>query len=196
MAAVLLYASCGQAKKVAVTQAADVSKENVQLALQEKAGRSAVDSLMFTFRNLQENMTELKETFAETVPLAQAQVAIPLQNLVDLPEGAKYGISDGRATVEVQRLGDNYIATGRCDSVARQCSRYERRVHRQQQTIDSLSAKVCELNSKLSQMAFESYLYNAGPPMPQLIPQPLEYVRDAGLAPGRASVSSSALPHK
>lgn len=152
----LLSVACGPANKTMTYQQTDTNQESVLQALSAKAERSAVDSLYYTFRSLREEMTELRETFAETVPAAQASLTIPVQNLIDLPDGAKYGTSDGRATVEVQRLGDSYIATSRCDSVARQCARYERQVNRQQNTIDSLNSAVQTLNSRLAQMALES----------------------------------------
>lgn len=155
--AALLSVACGPASKTMTYQQTDTNQENVLQALSAKADRAAVDSLYYTFRSLQTEMTELKETFAETVPQAQAQVTIPVQSLIDLPDGAKYGTTEGRATVEVQRQGDTYIATSRCDSVARQCARYERQVSRQQNTIDSLNSAVATLNSRLSQMALESH---------------------------------------
>ena len=148
--------ACGPESKTMTYQQTDTNQESVLQALSAKAERSAVDSLYYTFRSLREEMTELRETFAETVPAAQASLTIPVQNLIDLPDGAKYGTSDGRATVEVQRRGDSYIATSRCDSVARQCARYERQVNRQQNTIDSLNSAVQTLNSRLAQMALKS----------------------------------------
>ena len=155
--AALVCAACGPTKQLEYRQT-DTSLETVSQVLSAKADQSAVDSLLYSYRSLREEMTELRETFAETVPQAQAQVTIPAQSLLDLPDGAKYGTSDGRATVEVQRLGDNYIATSRCDSVARQCSRYERQVFRQQNTIDSLNSAITTLNNRLDRMASETAL--------------------------------------
>lgn len=152
----LLFVACGPASKTMTYQQTDANQESVLQELSAKADRAAVDSLFYTFRNLREEMIDLKETFAEMVPASQAVLTIPAQNLIDLPDGAKYGTSDGRATVEVQRQGDTFIATSRCDSVARQCARYERQVSRQQNTIDSLNSKVKDLTSMLAQMAFKS----------------------------------------
>lgn len=157
LAAVALQSvACGPASKTTTYQQTDANQASVLQELSAKADKSAVDSLYYTFRSLQEEMTEMRETFAETVPASQASLTIPAQNLIDLPDGAKYGTSDGRATVEVQRQGDTFIATSRCDSVARQCARYERQVYRQQNTIDSLNSAVKTLNSRLAQMALES----------------------------------------
>ena len=154
LAAVALQSvACGPASKTTTYQQTDANQASVLQELSAKADKSAVDSLYYTFRSLQEEMTEMRETFAETVPASQASLTIPAQNLIDLPDGAKYGTSDGRATVEVQRQGDTFIATSRCDSVARQCARYERQVYRQQNTIDSLNSAVKTLNSRLAQMA-------------------------------------------
>ena len=88
--------------------------------------------------------------------MIQAQETIPMRSLLDLPEGAKYGAKYGRASVEALRQGDNIVLTGRCDSVARQCTVYELQTFRQKSTIDSLNAVVDNLHSRLSQMAFES----------------------------------------
>ncbi|MGN1211755.1 MAG: hypothetical protein ACI4TM_08710 [Candidatus Cryptobacteroides sp.] len=103
-------------------------------------------------------MTLLKATYAEAIPQAEAQMTIPTQNLMDLPEGAKYGTSNGRATVEVEKQGDKIVATSRCDSIARRCEFYERQAFRQQSTIDSLKSTILALNDQIHQMSFEDSL--------------------------------------
>lgn len=156
VACALLSVACGTSKK-----AATYSQENSRLqeALQsqtEQVAKAVTDSVQYRFQNLQREMTELKATFAEQIPMIQAQETIPMRSLLDLPEGAKYGAKYGRASVEALRQGDNIVLTGRCDSVARQCTVYELQTFRQKSTIDSLNAVVDNLHSRLSQMAFES----------------------------------------
>ena len=156
LAVALLCAACGQGNRLATRHTSEASRESGLLELSAKSDRSTADSLYYTSRNLREEMTELRETFSETVPASVASLTIPAGSLIDLPDGAKYGASEGRATVEIQRLGDTFVATGRCDSVARQCARYERQVSRQRNSIDSLNSVVRALDSRLAQMTFES----------------------------------------
>lgn len=155
LAVALLSVACGPARTLAYQQT-DTQQQETYLSQQEREEGAALDSILYRFQSLQQEMTELKATFAESIPAAQAQLTIPTQNLIDLPEGAKYGASRGRANVEAQRQGDTIILTGRCDSVARQCALYERQAFRKQNTIDSLSNVIHSLNSKIDQMAFEA----------------------------------------
>lgn len=57
----------------------------------------------------------------EGIPESEAKVDVPIQNLLNLPDGAGYTAKDGQASVSVQRHGDNITVTGKCDSIARQC---------------------------------------------------------------------------
>lgn len=81
----------------------------------------------------------------EGIPESEAKVDIPMQNLLDLPDGAGYTAKDGRASVSVQRHGDNITVTGKCDSIARQCLFYEREVFRQRSEADSLKQVISRM---------------------------------------------------
>lgn len=70
---------------------------------------------------------------------------VPIQNLLNLPDGAEYTAKDGQASVSVQRHGDNIAVTGKCDSIARQCLFYEREVFRQRSEIDSLKRAISQV---------------------------------------------------
>ncbi len=153
LAVALLPVACGPSSKLAAYQQTQTDSQEQIQAQAVQAEKAVFDSLMYSFQNLRQEMTELKATFAEEIPSATAQVTIPTQSLIDLPEGAKFGESSGRATVEAQRRGDNIILTGTCDSVARQCAILERKATRQQNTIDSLSKALQHKDSELSQMA-------------------------------------------
>ena len=158
MTLILLLAAavaCGQASKLTAYQQKEADSQSVYQAEQAQAAQTAYENLLFQFQSLQQEVTEMKATFAESIPQEQIQVTIPAESLIDLPEGAKFGDSSGRATIEAQRRGDNIVLTGRCDSVARQCTLYERQTFRQQSTIDSLRRELQTKNSELSQMAFE-----------------------------------------
>jgi len=151
--AALLSVACGQSKQLTTYQQTETDSQTVLQAQAVQAEKAAFDSLLYSFQNLQLEMTELKATFAQPIPAAQAQVTIPMQSLTDLPEGAKFGDSSGRATVEALRQGNNIILTGRCDSVARQCALLEKRTTRQENTIDSLRNALRYKDSELVQMA-------------------------------------------
>lgn len=151
----LLSVACGSSSKLTAYQQTQTDSQAQYQAQVAQAEQAAFDSLLYRYQNLQQEMTELKATFAQQIPPAQAQLTIPMQSLTDLPEGAKFGDSSGRATVEAQRQGNNIILTGRCDSVARQCTLYERQTFRQQSTIDSLRHELQSKDSELSQMALE-----------------------------------------
>lgn len=155
LAGALLSVACGPTQTLAYQQTDTVQHETYQDRA-EADFSAAIDSLQFRYQNLQQEMTELKATFSESVPAAQAQMTIPTQSLIELPEGAKYGISDGRANVEAERKGDTIILTGRCDSLERKFSIYERTAFRQRNTIDSLNNVIHAQDSRLAQMALES----------------------------------------
>lgn len=151
-----LFVACGTSKRATTYSQEDSQIQEFLQSQTEQVAKAVTDSVQYRFQNLQQEMTELKATFAEQIPMIQAQETIPMQSLINLPEGAKYGTAYGRASVEALRQGDNIVLTGRCDSVARQCTVYERQTFKQKSTIDSLNAVIDNLHSRLSQMAFES----------------------------------------
>ena len=89
--------------------------------------------------------TTTRREYAESVPEESATATIPTQNLLNLPDGAKYSAQNGRASVEAERRGDNIIVRGRCDSIARRCTYFENRVFRQRVLIDSLTGRLEEM---------------------------------------------------
>lgn len=153
VACLLLAGACGTQDKVA--RQTETATEKEMESQSKTISMASMDSLLHNYRSLQEEMTLLKATYAEPVPQEEAKVTIPTQNLLDLPDGAKYGASYGRATVEAERSGDNIIVTGRCDSIARRCEYYERHAFRLQNTVDSLQTTIAHLESQLSLMKFE-----------------------------------------
>ena len=74
-------------------------------------------------------------------------MTIPTQNLLDLPDGAKYSAQNGRASIEAERQGDKIVVRGRCDSIARRCTYFENRVFRQRVLIDSLTVRLDEMQA-------------------------------------------------
>lgn len=99
------------------------------------------DSLAVRLRSLSASRTEANRTLlltTEEVPGQTARLTIPMQELRNLPEGAKYTARNGRASVEAQRHGDSILLTGSADSIARRCIYFERQAFRQRRHIDSL----------------------------------------------------------
>lgn len=86
----------------------------------------------------------------EGIPESEATVDVPIQNLLDLPDGAGYTAKDGQASVSMQRHGDNITVTGKCDSIARQCLFYEREVFRQRNEVDSLKRVISRMEQASS----------------------------------------------
>lgn len=76
------------------------------------------------------------------VPESKVQVAIPMQNLLNLPTGAVFTDRKGQATVQVkfvkdtvyvgkvQQIKEYIYVTGTCDSLQRQCEYYENELTR------------------------------------------------------------------
>jgi hypothetical protein len=81
--------------------------------------------------------------------MSKAEVAMLLQSLNELPDGAGYSARSDRATVNVVRNGDSIRVTGECDSLARQCIYYEQERYSQRIRADSLETEVNRLDSLL-----------------------------------------------
>lgn len=153
---ILLAVSCGPASKTATRLLTSEDLDTMAQVRAERVHHASADGLAVSSRILQEEMRGLTQTALEMVPASQVSLTIQAQDLVDLPEGAKYGATEGRATVEVQRVGNTYVATSKCDSIARQCVRYESTIRRQNTSIDSLNSVISDLRSKYTQMALEA----------------------------------------
>lgn len=107
-------------------------KEVVAVESEKQAGMTARKT-----EERQREQTTIVQT-REMIPASETNVEIPIQSLLDLPDGAGYTSKDGQASVGVQKHGDNISVTGKCDSIARQCLYYEREVFRQRGKLDSL----------------------------------------------------------
>lgn len=155
VASAFLSVACGTQKK-ATTHLQEESQIREALQAQtEQVAKTVTDSVQYRFQNLQQEMAELRATFAEQIPMIQVRETIPMQSLIDLPEGAKYGAANGRATVEARRQGDSIVLTGRCDSIARRCTLFERQTYRQKSTIDSLRTVIDDLRTRLAEKTYE-----------------------------------------
>lgn len=147
--AVLLLTGCSAVKqsRSRQTQVSALEKRKTDSAA-VFAARSEV-----TAQNILDLQTDRRSMglTQETVPEQEANLTIPLQNLLDLPDGAGYTQKEGRASVDIRRSGDYLVATGHCDSLARLCLFYEEEIFRRQTREDSLEQKVSSMEAELRQ---------------------------------------------
>lgn len=140
----VLMAACGAIKNTTSEQMASLEQSSSSAQLEAQA--AAAHGVQ---RHAQEQMlaeqTTTRQEYAEPVPEESATATIPTQNLLNLPDGAKYSAQNGRASVEAERQGDKIVVRGRCDSIARRCTYFENSVFRQRVLIDSLTARLEEI---------------------------------------------------
>ena len=143
--AALLMAACGAIKNTTSEQTA--SSEQSSFGVQLEAQAAAVrDTHRHAQQQTQTDSTTRRE-YAEPVPEERTDMTIPTQSLLDRPAGAKYSAQNGRASIEAERQGDKIVVRGRCDSIARRCTYFENRVFRQRVLIDSLTARLDEMQA-------------------------------------------------
>ena len=142
--AALLMAACGAIKNTTSEQTA--SSEQSSFGVQLEAQAAAVRDT-HAQQQTQTDSTTTRREYAEPVPEERTDMTIPTQSLLDLPDGAKYSAQNGRASIEAERQGDKIVVRGRCDSIARRCTYFENRVFRQRVLIDSLTARLDEMQA-------------------------------------------------
>lgn len=141
--AVFCLMGCATAKLSKNRQSLTQTEQSKSGATTGVAGQQADRNSQKTEELLQEQTTTI--TTQEGIPASEATVDVPMQNLLNLPDGAEFTAKDGQASVSVQRHGDNITVTGKCDSIARQCLFYEREVFRQRSEIDSLKRTISQV---------------------------------------------------
>lgn len=82
---------------------------------------------------------------AQPIPEDIAVVEIPLAAVAELPNGASYTASEGRATAQMTRTGDNIKVRARCDSVSRLCEIYRYIALDYMATNDSLRKEISKI---------------------------------------------------
>lgn len=144
--AALLMAACGAIKNTTSEQTASSEQS---LRSEAAAAQSVVahDVNRHMQQQTQTDSTTTRREYAEPVPEERTDMTIPTQSLLDLPDGAKYSAQNGRASIEAERQGDKIVVRGRCDSIARRCTYFENRVFRQRVLIDSLTARLDEMQA-------------------------------------------------
>ena len=76
-----------------------------------------------------------------------AQLEAQAAAVHDTHRHAQEQTQTGRASIEAERQGDKIGVRGRCDSIARRCTYFENRVFRQRVLIDSLMARLDEMQA-------------------------------------------------
>lgn len=84
---------------------------------------------------------------SEPLSANRTQVAIPLRDLANLPQGASYSSRNGRVEIKAEKRGDTLLITGGSDSIARRSLRFESRTNLREQTKDSLSTHHAEAST-------------------------------------------------
>lgn len=139
----VLMAACGAIKNTTSEQMASLEQSSSSAQLEAQAA-AAHGVQRHAQEQMQAEQTTTRQEYAESVPEESATATIPTQNLLNLPDGAKYSAQNGRASIEAERQGDNIVVRGRCDSIARRCTYFENSVFRQRVLIDSLTARLEE----------------------------------------------------
>lgn len=188
MSVLLALGSCG-APKETVTSCRSLSVGEVKSA-------GMTDSVMQTDVTVTQSRHSVNGTArttvmeqSQTVPESSATLTVTMTNLRDLPEGASYRASDGRAGIELMRHGDEIYATGHCDSVSRLYRYYFDMNLRQSETVDSLMWELDRSRVKQAALARELAGLKAGEAVSESRPAcrwPLWFISGfvAGLAAG------------
>lgn len=142
----VLMAACGAIKNTTSEQMASLEQSSASAQLEAQAA-AVHDTHRHAQEQTQTDSTTTRREYAEPVPEERTDMTIPTQSLLDLPDGAKYSARNGRASIEAERQGDKIIVRGRCDSIARRCTYFENRVFRQRVLIDSLTARLDEMQA-------------------------------------------------
>jgi len=85
--------------------------------------------------------TVIKQTRWETVPESRVEIAVSVDSLLRLPEGAVYTRRSGQANVRVATRGDTVYVTGTCDSIERRADYYEAMYRTAREAIETLEAE-------------------------------------------------------
>lgn len=117
LAAITLAATaCGTARTAERREAGEEIGERTELTCDSASLAVTVRHSEQTGVQQESVLTVTKEPVAAESSIVRASLA----SLRDLPEGAGYSSRNGRAGVELARVGDEIVATGSCDSLARE----------------------------------------------------------------------------
>lgn len=135
----LLTACATQKKTVSKSSEQELSASLSSQEVSEELGSHTGHREQQTTENF---MTSTVLSVEEGIPKQEASLTIAIDNLRNLPNGAKYRETDGRTSVEAERQGKRIIIRGQCDSIARRCTYYQNTALKQLNSIDSLNSVV------------------------------------------------------
>lgn len=146
---IAMLTGCANAKLYKSRQARSLTVAGIKETAVEASEKQS-DVIARKIREQRQDRTTTVLT-REVIPSSETKVDIPVQNLLELPEGAGYTSKEGQVSVNVQKLGNKISVTGKCDSIARQCLFYENEVFRQRGEVDSLRQVISRLEATSSQ---------------------------------------------
>ena len=117
--------ACGASKETVVDQEkADWGQLSFRETLQTQVVPMSEDWGQLSFR-------ETLQT--QVVPMSEANLAIPITALQDLPPAAVFHQSSGQANVSVRLIHDTLFVESRCDSLMQLVYQYEKQINQWQQ---------------------------------------------------------------
>lgn len=130
------------------------SKNTTEITHYERDDTTEVSTVDIAVYSAIEQLSGVSYYAITAQPIAEdiAVVDMPLSAVVELPDGASYTASEGRATVQATRIGDNIKVEARCDSVARLCEIYRYIALDYMTANDSLRKEITKLNAKRRQL--------------------------------------------
>lgn len=130
------------------------SKNTTEITHYERDDTTEVSTVDIAGYSAVEQLSGVSYCAITAQPIAEdiAVVDIPVAAVTELPDGASYTASEGRATVQATRIGDNIKVKARCDSVARLCEIYRYITLDYMTANDSLRKEITKLNAKRRQL--------------------------------------------
>lgn len=141
MAAVALF-GCGASKNTTETTHYEWD-DTTKVSTVDTASYGTVEQL---------NGMSYSAITAQPIPEDIAVVEIPLAAVAELPDGASYTASEGRATAQMTRTGDNIKVRARCDSVSRLCEIYRYIALDYMATNDSLRKEISKIETSKKEL--------------------------------------------
>lgn len=140
LAGVLLM-GCMARRSVAAEHLERIETCDSLLAADSVTEERGISTLAVTTRE-REELREVRGVIQEGIAAEESRISVSLASLADLPEGAGYSGKNGRAGVSISRRGEVIDVTGSCDSIWRQCMRYEIQSMVSQLEVDSLEREL------------------------------------------------------
>ena len=86
----------------------------------------------------------IRQTRWAAVPESRVEMAVSVDSLLKLPDGAAYTRKSGQANIRVAAWGDTVYVTGTCDSLQREVEYYEALYHTARDALEQREARYKE----------------------------------------------------